>query len=350
MSDQQACHETKAAELFQGHRGGASVILTHRSICAATLLCILASLPFFATAQGNYPNRTIRMVVPFAPGGGTDIVGRLLADSLSTALGTPIVVDNRPGGGSTVGTAIVAKATPDGYTTLLNTIDLAVSPALHKKLSYDALRDLATVALVAEQPNLVLVHPSLPAKTFKEFVAHVRANPGKLTYGSSGLGTTTHLATELLLLATQCNMIHVPYKGVGPAVTAMLGNETTTLISTFASALPHVKAARLRALGVTSLGRASLLPDVPTIVEAGVPGYEFTVWYGFVVPAGTPKAIVDRLNKETVAQLNTASVQQRFEAQGLTVIPSTAAQYTVKLKAEAEKWSKAARAAKIEPQ
>ena len=326
------------------------MILIHRYICAATVVGVLASAPFFAVAQGNYPNRSIRMVVPFAPGGGTDIVGRLLAESLSTALGTTVVVDNRAGGGSTVGTAIVARATPDGYTTLLNTIDLAVNPALHKKLPYDTLHDFLPVSLVAEQPNLLVVHPSLAARTLKEFIAHTQANPGKLTYGSSGPGTATHLATELLLLSVQSNMIHVPYKGIGPAVTAMLGNETTMLISTFASALPHVKSGRLRALGVTSLSRANLLPDVHTIAEAGVSGYEFTVWYGLVVPAGTPRAIVERLNKETVAQLNSAPVQQRFEAQGLTVIPSTSAKYMDKLKSEAEKLATAARAAKIQPQ
>ena len=326
------------------------MIFTHRFIRAATVVGVTALVPCFAAAQNNYPNRSIRMVVPFAPGGGTDIVGRLLADSLSTALGTTIVVDNRPGGGSTVGTGIVAKATPDGYTVLLNTIDLAVSPALHKKLSYDAVRDFATVSLVAEQPNLLLVHPSLPAKSLKDFMAHVRASPGKLSYGSSGVGTTTHLATELLLLAIQCSMIHVPYKGIGPAVTALLGNETTALVSTFASALPHVKSGRLRAVAVTTLERAKLLPDVPTVVESGVPGYEFTVWYGLVAPAATPRAIVDRLNEETVAQLNTGGVQKRFEAQGLTVIPSTSAQYMTKLKGEAAKWAAAARAAKIEPQ
>ena len=324
--------------------------LIHRHTCAAIIVGVLALTPLFAGAQGNYPNRAIRMVVPFAPGGGTDIVGRLLADSLGTALGTSVVVDNRPGGGSTVGTAIVARATPDGYTMLLNTLDLSVSPALHKKLPYDPLRDFFTVSLVAEQPNLMVVHPSLPAKTLKEFIAHAQAHPGKLTYGSSGVGTATHLATELLLLAVQRNMIHVPYKGIGPAITAMLGNETTMLISTFASALPHVKGGRLRALGVTTLKRASLLPDVPTVAEAGVPGYEFTVWYGLVVPAGTPRAIVDRLNKETVGQLNTASVQQRFEAQGLSVTPSTSAQYMSKLKTETGKWATAARVAKIEPE
>ena len=324
--------------------------ITHRRMYAAITLGALALTPLFAAAQSNYPNRPVRMVVPFAPGGGTDIVGRLLADSLATALGTTIVVDNRPGGGSTVGTAIVARAMPDGYTTLLNTLDLAASPALFKKLPYDPLRDFLPVSLVAEQPNLMVVHPSLPAKTMKEFSAHVQANPGKLTYGSSGVGTVTHLATELLLLGLQRSMIHVPYKGIGPAVTAMLGNETTMLVSTFASALPHVKSGRLRALGVTGVKRASLLPDVPTAAEAGVPGYEFTVWYGFVVPAGTPRDIVNRLNKETVAQLNLPAVQQRFEAQGLSVIPSTSAEYMNKLKSETKKWATAAQVAKIQPE
>jgi tripartite-type tricarboxylate transporter receptor subunit TctC len=325
--------------------------LTRRDACAAVMVGAIALAPLPAVAQNkDYPNRAIRMVVPFAPGGGTDIVGRLLAESLGAALGTNVIVDNRPGGGSTIGTAIVAKATPDGYTTLLNTLDLAVSPSLHKKLPYDPLRDFIPVSLVAEQPNLLVVHSSLPVKTMKELIAHLQAQPGKLTYGSSGVGTATHLATELLLLAVQRNMIHVPYKGIGPAILAMLGNETTMLISTFASALPHVKTGRLRALGVTSLGRASLLPDVPTVAEAGVPGYEFTVWYGFVVPAGTPRAIVDRLNRESVGQLNTASVQQRFDAQGLSVTPSTSAQYVSKLKSEMEKWATAARVAKIQPE
>src|SRR6185436_10564683 len=168
--------------------------ITHHRICAGITAGVLALAPLIAAAQSSYPNRSIRLVVPFAPGGGTDIVGRLLADPLATALNTTIVVDNRPGGGSTVGTAIVARAAPDGYTTLLNTIDLAVSPALFKKLPYDALRDLAPVSLVAEQPNLLITHPSLPAKTLKEFITHVRGAPGKLTYGSSGVGTTTHLA------------------------------------------------------------------------------------------------------------------------------------------------------------
>jgi len=326
------------------------MIRVHRHILAATMAGVAALVSFNAAAQGNYPNRSIRLVVPFAPGGGTDIVGRLLAEALGTAMGTSVVVDNRPGAGSTLGTAIVAKATPDGYTALLNTLDLAVNPALYKKLPYDTLRDLQPVSLVAEQPNLLVVHPSLPAKTLKEFSAHVQANAGKLTFGSSGAGTATHLATELLLLSMQRNMIHVPYKGIGPAVSAQLGNETTMLVSTFASALPHVKSGRLRALGVTSINRAPLAPDVPTIAEAGVPGYEFTVWYGFVVPTGTPAAIVERLNKEIVGQLNVPAVQQRFDGQGLTVTPSTSAKYVEKLKSEAEKWTMAARVAKIQPQ
>ncbi len=324
--------------------------LASRNICAAMTIGVLALAPLLGFAQSNYPNRSIRMIVPFAPGGGTDIVGRLLADSLGAALGTTIVVDNRPGAGSTLGTAIAAKATPDGYTTLLTSSSLAVNPALYKTLPYDTLRDFIPVSLVADQPNLLVAHPSLPAKTLKEFIAHVQANPGKLTYGTSGLGTGMHLAMELLLLSFQGNMIHVPYKGTGPALAAVLGNEISVSLPTFASALPHVKAGRLRAFGVTALSRASLVPDVPTVAEAGVPGYEYTAWYGFLVPAGTPRAIVDRLNKETVAQLNTAILQQRLDGQGLNPIPSTSAQFIAKIRSETEKWAKAARAANIQPQ
>lgn len=324
--------------------------LTHRYICAAITVGVLALAPLLAAAQSNYPNRSIRMVVPFAPGGGTDIVGRILADSLGPALGATIVVDNRAGAGSTLGTAIAAKATPDGYTTLLASISLAVNPALYKTLPYDTVRDFIPVSLVADQPNLLVAHPSLPAKTLKEFIAHVQANPGKLTYGTPGLGTGTHLAMELLLVSIQGNMINVPYKGAGPALTALLGGEISVYLSTFASALPHVKSGRLRAFGVTALSRASLVPDVPTVSEAGVPGYEYTTWYGFLVPAGTPRAIVDRLNKETVALLNTPTLQQRFDAQGLNTIPSTSAQFMAKIKLEMEKWATGARAAKIEPQ
>ena len=321
-----------------------------RIVCASVAVGALASVPLPAFAQGSYPNRAIRMIVPFASGGGPDVVARLLSESLAPALGTTIVADNRPGAGSVLGTDIVAKATPDGYTVLLGSISLAVNPAIYKKLPYDTLRDLAAVSLVAEQPNILLVQPALPARNLKELIAHVRANPGKLSFGSAGIGSGIHLATELMLVSMDGSMIHVPYKGGGPALTALMGNEITVYMSTLASALPHVKSGRLRALGVTPIKRVSLLPDMPTLDEAGIPGFDYTTWYGLMAPAATPRAIVDRLNTETVAQLNSATLQRRMEAQGLNAIPSTPAQFTTKLRSETEKWAKAAAAAKILPE
>jgi tripartite-type tricarboxylate transporter receptor subunit TctC len=319
------------------HRLALSVAL------AASLAAVLAPS---ATAQ-NYPSRPIRMVVPFAPGGGSDITARVLADGLNKALGQPVVVDNRPGAGSTIGTDIVSKATPDGYTLLLGNISLAFNAAMYKKLPYNALRDLLPVSLVVEQPNILVAHPSLPAKTLKEFVALARSSPGKFTYASAGLGSGTHLAMALLNMSLNVDMVHVPYKGTGPAITALLGNEVTVFMSTFASALPYVKAGRLRTFGVTTAKRARTLPEAPTIAEAGVPGFNYGTWYGLLAPAGTPRAVIDKLNKATVAELHSAELQQRYESQGMDVIPSTSAEFTARLTSETEKWAKVVRAAKI---
>ena len=321
----------------------------HRFIRTTLIAGVLALAPLYATAQ-NYPNRPVRMVVPFAPGGGSDISGRVLAEGLNRALGQPVVVDNRPGAGSTIGTDIVSKATPDGYTLLLGNISLAFNPALYKKLPYISLRDLIPVSLVVEQPNILVAHPSLPAKTLKEFIALARSSPGKFTYGSAGLGSGTHLAMELLNMSLNIDMVHVPYKGTGPTLTALLGNEITVFMSTFASALPHVKAGRLHTFGVTTAKRARTLPEAPTIAEAGVPGFDYSTWYGLLVPAGTPRAIVEKLNKAAVAQLHSAELQQRYESQGMDVIPSTSAEFMAKLKSETEKWAKVVQAAKIPQQ
>lgn len=321
----------------------------HRFIRTTLIAGVLALVPLYATAQ-NYPNRPVRMVVPFAPGGGSDISGRVLAEGLNRALGQPVVVDNRPGAGSTIGTDIVSKATPDGYTLLLGNISLAFNPALYKKLPYISRRDLIPVSLVVEQPNILVAHPSLPAKTLKEFIALARSSPGKFTYGSAGLGSGTHLAMELLNMSLNIDMVHVPYKGTGPTLTALLGNEITVFMSTFASALPHVKAGRLHTFGVTTAKRARTLPEAPTIAEAGVPGFDYSTWYGLLVPAGTPRAIVEKLNKATVEQLHSAELQQRYESQGMDVIPSTSAEFMAKLKSETEKWAKVVQAAKIPQQ
>jgi tripartite-type tricarboxylate transporter receptor subunit TctC len=310
---------------------------------AAALLAALASA---ASAQ-TYPARPIRLVAPFAPGGGTDISARLLAEPLGKALNETVVVDNRPGAGSIVGTEIVAKSNPDGHTLLLGNISMAFNAALYKKLPYDTLRDFIPISLVSDQPNILVAHPSLAAKSFKEFVALARSQPGKLTYASAGTGAGTHLAMELLMMSQNIELVHVPYKGTGPALTALLGNQISVFFSTFASALPHVKAERLRAFAVTSLKRAATLPEVPTVAESGVPGYEYSTWYGLLSPAGVPRAIVNRLNKETVAALNNPEIRQRYLSQGVDPIPSTSAHYAAHLKSETDKWSKVIRAAKI---
>jgi tripartite-type tricarboxylate transporter receptor subunit TctC len=313
---------------------------------------LLAAALLFAAPAGaqDYPVRPIRLVAPFAPGGGTDISARLLAEPLGKALKETVVVDNRPGAGSVVGSEIVAKSNPDGYTLLLGNISMAFNAALYRKLPYDTLRDFAPISLVSDQPNILVAHPSLPAKSFKEFVALARSQPGKLTYASAGTGAGTHLAMELLMMSQKIDLVHVPYKGTGPALTALLGNQISVFFSTFASALPHVKAERLRAFAVTSLKRAGTLPEVPTVAESGVPGYEYSTWYGLLAPARVPRGILNRLNKETVAALNDPEVRQRYLSQGVDPIPSTAAHFAAYIKSETEKWSKVIVAAKIPQQ
>ena len=308
----------------------------------------ILAVAFFAisatTSAQDYPTRPIRLVVPFAPGGGSDISARIVGEGLTQALGQTVVIDNRGGAGSTIGTDIVAKALPDGYTLLLGNISLAFNPSLYKKLPYDGLRDLAPISLVVDQPNIMVAHPTLPAQSLKEFIALARAAPGKYTYASAGSGSGTHLATELLMMSLSLKLIHVPYKGTGPALTAILSNETSVFMSTFASALPHVKAGRLRTFGVTSAKRAPSLPEAPTIAEAGVPGFEYSTWYGLLAPAATPRAIVQKLNKTTVGVLESPDVQKRYVSQGMDPIPSTTAEFSAKLKTETDKWTKVVKA------
>ena len=316
-----------------------------RAFIASLLLAVVAT----AIAQA-YPTRPIRLIVPFAPGGGNDIVGRILAETLTPALGQTVIVENRAGAGSVLGVDLASKATPDGYTMLMANIALAFNAALYKKLPYDAVRDFAPVTLLAEQPNILVGHPSLAANSLKEFMALARAAPGKFTYGSAGTGSGTHLAMELLLLGNKLQLVHVPYKGTGPAVVGVLSNEVSTLLSTFASALPHVKAGRLRSFGVTSAKRSAALPEAPTVAESGIPGYEYTTWYGLVVPTGTPRAVIDKLRTATVALLNTPEVRQRYAGQGLEVTPSAPQALVDKLRSDIDKWGKVVREAKIPQQ
>ena len=312
----------------------------------ACAVWVLSGVSSAAQAQ-QYPSRSIRMVVPFAPGGGSDISARILAEGLGDALGQSIVVDNRPGAGSILGCDIVAKANPDGYTTLLGNISMAFNTAIYKKLPYDAIKDFTPITLATDQPNILVAHPSLPAKSFTEFLSLASSQPGKFTYGSAGAGSGTHLAMELLLMSRRLDLVHVPYKGTGPALTALLGNQISVFFSTYASALPHVKAGRLRAYAVTSTKRTATLPEIPTVAESGFPGYEYSTWYGFLAPAGTPRAIVEKLNKAAVTVLKSEKTRERYVAQGMDPIPSTSAEYTTYLKSEIAKWTKVVRAAKL---
>jgi tripartite-type tricarboxylate transporter receptor subunit TctC len=304
-------------------------------------------LPPAASAAQNYPNRPIRFIVPFPPGGGNDIVGRIVAQKLSESLGVSVVVDNRGGAGGTIGTDVTAKASPDGHTMLINNVSLAVNATLIEKLPYDTLKDLAPISLLGRQPNVLVVHPSVAASSVSELLALARAKPGQITYGSGGVGTASHLATELLKLMTRTEMVHVPYKGLGPALTDLMGGRLQLIISTLASALPQVKSGKLKPLAVTTAQRSSFFPELPTMGEAGVAGYEFSTWYGLLVPARTPAPVVGRLNSETVKALNSPALKQQFAAQGLEPASSTPSEFGAYLKSETAKWAKVIRAANI---
>lgn len=315
-------------------------------VIAALALATLAS-PAYAQ---EYPTRPIRMIIPFAPGGGTDITARILADGLSKQLGQTIVSDNRPGAGSTLGTDLATKASPDGYTLFLGNISMAFNAALYRKLPYDAIRDLAGITLATDQPNILIAHPSQKAKSLSDFVKLAQAQPGKLTYGSAGIGSGTHLAMEMLLMSQKMDLVHVPFKGTGPAITALLGNQISVFFSTYASALPHVKAGRLQAYAVTSAKRTTTLPNVATVAEQGVPGYEYATWYGLLTQSAVPRPIINKLAKAAVAALNTDEVRKRYITQGMNVVPSSPEAFDKMIKEETEKWTKVVRAAKIPPQ
>jgi tripartite-type tricarboxylate transporter receptor subunit TctC len=315
---------------------------------AVMLVCTLGVL--HAAAADTYPSRPIRFIVPFPPGGGNDIVGRMVAAKLGEGLGQQVVVDNRGGAGGTLGTDMTAKAPADGYTILVNNISLAVNHTLFKKLPYDTLKDLAPVGLIGRQPNVVVVHPGVPAKSILDLLELARAKPGELNYGSGGVGTASHLATEMLRLMAKVDLVHVPYKGLGPALTDLIGGRVHVIISTMASALPHMKSGKLRPLAVTTARRSSFFPEVPTMNESGVAGYEFSTWYGLLVPARTPRAIVERLNAETRKALTSSSLTEQFLAQGLEAAVSSPQEFGAYLHSEVAKWAKVVKASGATPE
>ena len=287
----------------------------------------------------TYPVKPIRFVIPFPPGGGTDTMARVMAPKLSEALGQQVVIDNRGGAGATIGTEIAAKSPPDGYTLLLMTVTNAVGMSLYPNLKYDLVRDFAPVTRVATTPHVLVVHPSVPAKTVKELVALAKARPGALVYSSSGSGSVSHLGGEYFAYLTGTKMLHVPYKGGGPSVAALLSGEVSTAFATMPSVISYVKAGRVRALALTTAERSPSLPDLITVIEAGIPKFDVGSWYGLSVPAGTPKEIIARLHTETVKLLGASDVKQRLDASGFEVITSTPEQYGAFVRAEVERWA-----------
>jgi len=307
-------------------------------VLAACAACAWALPSGPALAQEKYPSRPIRLVIPFAPGGGSDVTARLLGPRIADRLGQPLVIDNRPAASGVVGADIVAKAVPDGYTLLGTTVTFVINGTLQKGLPYDAFKDFTPITQAIVSPFGLLLHPSVPAKTVKELIAYAKANPGKLLYGSSGPGSSPHLSAELFLSMAGLKMTHVPYKGIAPAITAQLGNEVQLTFSNVFSTLGHWKAGRLRLVAHGGSKRAESFPDIPTIAESGLPGYESSNWYGYVTTAKTPQAIVRTLNQAFVAAINQPDVRKILVAQGNDVIANTPEEFARVIQADAEKW------------
>jgi tripartite-type tricarboxylate transporter receptor subunit TctC len=320
---------------------------------AASLLLATVGLVHIApvyAASAAYPTRAIRLVVPFAPGGSNDIMARLVAQNYSESLGQPVVVDNRPGASGTIGTDVVAKAQADGHTLLMMSVTLAVNPSLRLKLPYDTRKDLLPLTLVASAPLMLVVHPSLPVKSVKDLIAHAKANPGKLNFASGGPGTTPHLAGEMFKSMAGFEMVHVPYKGGGPALVDLVGGQVQIMLENIPSTLPHAKAGRLRALAVTGLKRSALVPDLPTLDEAGLKGYEIVGWNGLFAPAGTPKNILARIHAETVKALAKPEVQERLATLGAEGVGSSPNDFAKFFDAEIAKWARVVKEAGLKPE
>jgi tripartite-type tricarboxylate transporter receptor subunit TctC len=294
----------------------------------------------------NYPVKPVRIVVPTAPGGGTDLIGRLLAQNLSSQLGQQFIVDNRGGAGTTIGTAAVAKSPADGYTLLLTHSSLAFNATYYNKLPYDTLKDFAPISLVAEQPFLFAVHPSLPVKTVAQLIALAKKNPGQIAYSSGGAGSGPFMGAELFKQQAQVNILHVPYKGAGPAFTDLMGGQVQMMIATLSLGMPHATSGRVRALGVTSAKRLGATPQLPTVAESGLPGFEFSAWYGVLAPAGTPAAIMTRLHQAVGKAMAAPETREKFE-DGLMPLSSTSDEFATYLKQEIIKWGNVVKASGV---
>jgi tripartite-type tricarboxylate transporter receptor subunit TctC len=307
-----------------------------------------AALTILSAAAQDYPLRPIRFIVPFPPGGGNDTMARTIGNKLAAALGQQFVVDNRAGAGGVIGAETAAHAAPDGYTLFLGGVaSHGIVPNLQPKLGYDPVRDFAPISLIASAPLILVVHPSVAAKSVKELVQLAKAKPGQLNFASNGTGGSSHLAAELFKMMTGTDMVHVPYKGLSPALTDLLSGQVQLMFSSTVAILPQVRSGRLRPLGMTSAKRSSAMPEVPTVAEAGVPGYETASWYGVLAPAGTPKPIVDRLNKEIVKGVQMPDVRERLTNEGADPVGGSPAEFSAHIKRELARWAQVIKQAKV---
>ena len=313
------------------------------------VLFLVSALLCTATAAQTaaYPTRPVRFIVPSAAGGGTDIIARAISLKLAESLGQQFVVDNRPGAGQMIGIELAAKAPPDGHTILMAASTLAINPVMYKKVSYDPLRDFAPVTQAASLPNVLVVHPSLPVNSVAELIAYAKQRPGRLNFASAGIGTSPQMSIELLKSMAGIDMVHIPYKGTAPGVVDLLAGQVLVMAPNLLTALPHIKSGKLRALAVTSAKRTQALPEVPTVAESGLAGYDSTQWYGVLAPAGTPREIVTRLHDAIVRALRDAEVGKRLAADGAEPVGSSPEEFAAFIKSESEKWAKVATAAGI---
>jgi tripartite-type tricarboxylate transporter receptor subunit TctC len=319
-----------------------------RALLMAGAILLMAVLP--AQAQ-NYPSKPIRIIVAYTPAGTTDILARAIGQKMSESWSQPVIVENRPGAAGNIGTELAAKATPDGYTLIMGTAGThGINVSLYRKLNWHSLRDFAPVSLAAMVPNIMVVNNSLPIKSVKELIVYAKANPGKLSYGSPGNGSTAHLSMELFKSMTGTNLVHIPYKGSAGVLADVMGGQIAVTIDNMPVYLPQVKAGKIRALAVSPAKRSTAAPDIPTIAEAGVPGYDSGAWFGLLAPAGTPRAIVEKLSVETARILKLPDVSKRISELGAEPVGSTPAQFTALIKDEIAKWAKVIKDANVELQ
>jgi tripartite-type tricarboxylate transporter receptor subunit TctC len=319
-----------------------------RMLVALPLVALIPAVVLAADASQTYPTRAIRIVVPYAPGGGTDILARRLGAELGKRFGLPIIIDNRQGGATAIGTEVVARAAPDGYTILVTGSTHPVLPALYPKLPFDPVRDFEPITLFANSPAVLLVNPTLPVKNLKEFLAYAKARHDPLDYGSSGYGGTGHLGMELLKQMAGINLVHIPYTSGAPAMTALLAGQVSVMINNITASVPQIKAGRVRALGVTTKTRTPALPDIPTVAEAGdLPDFEVSAWFGALAPAKTPRFIVDRLNKELNEIVATPEIRKVFAEQGDEAVGDTPEQFGQIIRSDVERWRRVLKAANI---